>query len=172
MIIFLLGTLSYLKDDREFSNLEYRTLVQKPQKDLSLIRSGEYFKQYEDYFSDQFIARDEWVKRYTQLQMKVSPTFVNNLYVTDDNYIINRPNPDFPLEELNTSANEINQLGEYLNNKGTKLYQFLFPSKTNVFSSALPSYVPDGREEENKQYYLSKLNDQYVTGINLFEIHI
>ncbi|UTW68364.1 hypothetical protein KHA80_11840 [Anaerobacillus sp. HL2] len=36
---------------------------------MKLILSGEYFRQYEEFFSDQFIGREYWVSGYRQSEL-------------------------------------------------------------------------------------------------------
>lgn len=167
IVIFSFGTLSYVTKDRKISEFENRVLAQKPAPNLKQIASGEYFKQYENYFSDQFYKRDNWVKYYTQLQMEITPVYVNGYHITKDNYILVRPDEGFPKNDLNRSAAHVNELGKYLANKGTKLYYFALPSKRNMLVQSLPSYVPKGRNEANKDYLLSKLNPKDVSFVDM-----
>lgn len=169
LIIFSLGTLSFFAKDHKVSDLENRKLAQKPVKDPKLIWSGKYFKQYESYFSDQFIGRDRWVAKYTQLKLKTTPVYVNGYHLMKDNTILQKPTNDFPKKEIDWTARQVNDLGRYLHEKGTTLYYFSLPSKTNVFSDFLPSFAPNGRVEENNEYLLSQLNKNVVTTTNIHE---
>ena len=139
-----------LLKDRTVSSVENRVLAQNPEIDAKSVWSGEYFKQYESYFADQFYGRDNWVKNYTKLQMKTKPIYANGFYITKDKYILIKPDDNLPKKELDTSATHINELGEYLANKGTKLYYFSIPSKRNMLSPSLPTYVPKGTMKKIK----------------------
>lgn len=166
-IIFSFGLLSYASQDREKSSFENRFLAQNPDISLEKIGSGEYFKQFDTYFVDQFYKRDSWVKYYTLLQMKITPVYVNGYYVTKDNYILAKPDEGFPKNEMNKAAANVNKLGNYLANKHTKLYYFSLPSKRNMLVQSLPSYVPKGRNEANKDYFLSQLNPKVVSAVDI-----
>lgn len=169
LIIFSLGTLSFLAKDHKASDLENRKLAQKPEKDPKLIWSGKYFKQYESYFSDQFIGRDRWVAQYTKLKLKTTPVYVNGYYLMKDNTILQKPIHDFPKEDMDWVARQVNGLGRYLQEKETPLYYFSLPSKTNVFSDFLPSIAPKSHMEENNAYLLSQLDKNVVTTTNIHE---
>jgi len=161
-VIFSLSIASLIEKDKAESLYENRTLAQEPVKDLKLIWSGQYFQQYETYFSDQFVYRDRWVRHYTDLQMTMPQTFVNGFYIAKDNHVIAQPVTDFPKQELDASAKALNDLGNYLQRKGTPLYYFPLPSKANTAADLLPSYVPEGRGVANKKYLLSKIDKKLV----------
>ncbi|MFJ5717837.1 hypothetical protein [Neobacillus sp. NPDC093127] len=162
VVIFGFGIVSKLQTDRPSSVFENRTLSQEPVKDLSLIRSGEFFKQYETYFSDQFLLRDKWVGLYTKLQVLSPKTFVNGYYIGKNGWIYNQPAIYTPEDDLKKSAEALNELGKTLSESGTKLYYFPVPSKTNMTQKDLPKYLPEGVGEKNKQYLLSHLDRTVV----------
>lgn len=166
-IIFSFGSFSFLAKDRESSILENRTLAQAPVKDPKLILSGAYSKSFETYFSDQFIGRDKWVEEYNKLQLAISPTYVNGYYVTKDDIIIQKPIDSFDIEGLDFASNQLNELGQYLKKRNINLYFFSNPSKLNLMASYLPSYLPKGRAEENQEYFLSRLNSDFMTIVDI-----
>ena len=167
LIIFSLGVLSYVSQDREKSEFENRFLAQNPEVSSQKIASGEYFKQFETYFVDQFYQRDNWVKYYTQLQMKITPVYINGYHITNDDYILAKPDEGFPQKAEDIAATNVNELGNYLANKDAKLYYFSLPSKKNMLVKSLPKYVPKGRNEANKDYFLSQLNPEVVTPVDI-----
>ena len=70
--LFLLGVLNLLAPNKPIiSELENRALKTKPQFTAQKLWSGEYFREYENYFADNFIFRENFVK--------ISGT-VNNLW--------------------------------------------------------------------------------------------
>ena len=70
--LFLLGVLNLLAPNKPIiSELENRALKTKPQFTAQKLWSGEYFREYENYFADNFIFRENFVK--------ISST-VNNLW--------------------------------------------------------------------------------------------
>ena len=61
--IFLLGItiIDICKEDKRFSELENRNLRGKVEFSLEKYFDGGYPKKYEEYMSDQFILRDNWI---------------------------------------------------------------------------------------------------------------
>ncbi|MGM0876431.1 MAG: alginate O-acetyltransferase AlgX-related protein [Bacillota bacterium] len=158
---------SIMTPDREISELENRGLAQIPGLTKNSVLSGEYFKEYEAYFTDQFFKRDKWVEFYTIWEMKMNKTFVNGYHVTIDNWIMPQPSNSFYKEELETSASSLNELGTMLHAKGTELYYFPMPAKVFEMAELLPPYVPRGRGKESTDVLLSMLDDKVVHGVNV-----
>lgn len=167
LFLILISGISVYLPDKEISKLENRFLAQMPEIRMDKIISGEWTKNFETYFADQFVLRDEWVELYTKWEMLMGKTFVNGYHVTDDYWIMAQPSNSFPQKELDDSAKMLNELGEILKEKGSKLYYFPMPAKVFEMADVLPSFVPKGRGKENTEYLLSNLNENVVTGINV-----
>ena len=63
LIIFVLGVTNIaIVNKPKISELENRALKQKPQFSVAALKSGSYFKDYSEYFTDTFILRDRLLK--------------------------------------------------------------------------------------------------------------
>ena len=167
--IFSIGFKSIAAEDRDISELENRPLAQKPEVTINGLITGELTKGYEEYFTDQFTNRDTWVEMFTKSELLLNKTFINNFHITDENFILARPSTGFPQKKLDASAEELNELGNILNQKGTSLYFFPMPAKINETNRLLPWYVPRGSGKKNTEYLLSNLNNE-VIGTNVSSI--
>ncbi|WP_404322673.1 hypothetical protein LG298_23740 [Cytobacillus firmus] len=167
--IFSIGFKSIAAEDRDISELENRPLAQKPEVTINGLITGELPKEYEEYFTDQFTNRDTWVEMFTKSELLLNKTFINNFHITDENFILARPSTGFPQKKLDASAEELNELGNILNQKGTSLYFFPMPAKINETNRLLPWYVPRGSGKKNTEYLLSNLNNE-VIGTNVSSI--
>jgi len=73
LIIFLLGLANILNFNKpQVSELENRKLKEKPKLTLSTFLSGDYFREYEDYYSDTFILRDWMVRSSRDIRRAMS----------------------------------------------------------------------------------------------------
>ena len=169
LFLFLFSVYSIVTPDREISELENRVLTQIPELSKDSVFSGEWFKEFEAYFTDQFFGRDKWVELYTLWEMKLNKTFVNGYHVTDENWIMAQPSNSSNKEELEISAASLNELGTNLHSKGTDLYYFPMPAKVFEMAELLPFYVSRGKGKENTDFLLSKLDDRVVYGVNVSE---
>lgn len=68
LYIYSFGVLFFASADKEKSYYENRLLAQAPEKNTESILSGEYSRKYEEYFTDQFIGRDYWIRAYKTAQ--------------------------------------------------------------------------------------------------------
>lgn len=167
LIIFVFGGYSLLKPDIETSGFENRTLAQVPDANWEKLKDGSLFREFETYFSDQFVARDSWLEGYTRIQLGLGKTFIEGYHVTADKWIINEPVGVASQEPIDEAANALNHFGEKLKEKGIPLYYFPLPSKATVITDLLPSYFPEDKGEWNKEYLLSQLDKSKVTAVDV-----
>lgn len=59
--LLVFGVISFLDEDKLISETENRTLAARPQLTLSALFSGKYTVEYENYYSDNFPARDFFI---------------------------------------------------------------------------------------------------------------
>lgn len=64
--------------DNDISNTENRELAQVPDINSEAIVNGEYMKDVEEYFTDQFPARDVWLKAYVDYQRITNRTYISD----------------------------------------------------------------------------------------------
>jgi len=73
LIIALLGLANILNFNKpKISQLENRKLKERPKLTLSTLLSGDYFRDYEEYYSDTFILRDWMVKSSRDIRKAMS----------------------------------------------------------------------------------------------------
>lgn len=60
--LIFLGLLNQFNDKPTISELENRALKKKPQLTAEKLFAGDYFKEFEEYFADTFILRDNFVR--------------------------------------------------------------------------------------------------------------
>lgn len=157
MIVLFVGTLtsffliSALKPQRDFSAAENRPLQQRPEIYWEDILTGEFQETYEDYLSDQFIARDRWVDLATGSEKLLGKKDVNGIYLGRDEYLLEKyVDADFDRE---LAEDYIGILGEFLNRMtdqfGKEHVQcLLVPGKANALPEKLPAYAKSFSERE------------------------
>jgi|LSQX01.3.fsa_nt_gb hypothetical protein len=68
-IIVVLGATNFINVNKaEVSEMENRSLKQKPELKISALLDGSYFRNYTEYYSDTFILRDRFLKISNNLQ--------------------------------------------------------------------------------------------------------
>ena len=64
-IWFLFFPCQSLSGTKKISETENRELAQKPELTAEAVGNGSYAQQYQEYFNDQFVFRDSWIKLKT-----------------------------------------------------------------------------------------------------------
>lgn len=96
--IILIGIISVIDKDKTISVEENRTLKPKPSFSISSLMSGEYTKNFDEYYSDTFPMRSEFMK----FSKKINNIFFQFSSGKDDIVIIQRETDenDFKGESL------------------------------------------------------------------------
>lgn len=169
-ITIVMGTffISVISKDKEASASENRTLAQMPT--LKDIKSGEYTKKFESYFSDQFPFREELSELYSKAEIALGKDKVKNYYLLDDNWIMPTPSKKMSEKELKDAANEINELSKIAVNSNKKVYYVYTPHKESMLTHLYPKYT-DGLENaiNNKNNFKRYLDLENINCIDVDE---
>ena len=134
--LFLGGLMVWqlLLPDRERSDVENRTLQQRPALTLSGVLDGSYMEDVESYVQDQFPLRDQWTGLKARTEQLIGKRLFNNIYLCDGETLISKVDaPTDGLEETNLSF--VVRLAD-----GTDIpvYLGLIPSAAAVWRDKLP----------------------------------
>ena len=79
-MVFGFSLWNLLRPARSFSENENRALAQLPQFSLESLFAGTFTSDYEEYLTDQFPLRDEWISLKTRAELLLGKKDVNNVY--------------------------------------------------------------------------------------------
>ncbi len=152
IILFSLSIADMVKKDRFFSESENRILAEKPAFDWKEVLEGNYSKDYEEYVSDQFFFRDNFIllKTYADIGLRkkeindVYFVFPDTLYEKHDSKILKEPAEE-KLQKLSAFVNWCK--GKY------PVSIMLIPTADAVYKEQLPKYAPCFEQDE----YLNKV---------------
>uniref|UniRef100_UPI003AB676AE DHHW family protein n=2 Tax=Eubacteriales TaxID=186802 RepID=UPI003AB676AE len=111
--LFLGGLMVWqmLLPDRERSDVENRTLQQRPALTLSSVLDGSYMEDVEAYVQDQFPLRDQWTGLKARTEQLIGKRLFNNIYLCEGETLISKVDaPADGLEKAN--LNYVSQLAE------------------------------------------------------------
>ncbi|WP_330949201.1 DHHW family protein [Virgibacillus sp. MG-45] len=146
-IIFGFGMWSLLKEDDSSSVLENRKLSHRPDATVENLFSGEYFKQFETYYNDQFPLRSLWIEKKTELEKTAfQQRFIKSTYISKDGYLIPTLVSNDKQRSPEEIAKRIKSFAANINNKKVDVYFALVPNKTTMMEDKLPTYI---RSEAN-----------------------
>lgn len=148
-IVLFISIMSIITPDRETSDLEGRTLQIFPSPSniidegfnknayLYELLTGDMFKKFDNYFSDQIYNRDTIVSTYSDVQGSLDKKYINGAFLGDDNYIFS-PAQLGQLQEnaYIESANHFNNFAYKFDE--SKIYMVNLPRKEMVYEDNMP----------------------------------
>ena len=88
-LLFLYGiaAANLFTKDRLFSQMENRMLAQRPKAELKTVLSGKFMEEYETYMTDQFVARDAFIRIKSLGERTLGKKINNGVYYGEDGYL-------------------------------------------------------------------------------------
>ena len=144
-LLILMGILiNLVEPDRYFSEKENRILAQKPKMTKATVLDGSWMKNYEEYLSDQFPGRDQWIGLKSRIERLAGKKDINGVYFGDGGYLLER----FTSENVDSAQVEknIECLNEFIENSAEVLGEghvrmMLIPSASEILKDKLPSFA-------------------------------
>jgi len=163
LLLFSLTVLSFLVPQKLYSETENRMLAQKPEFSLKNFFSGNYSEDYEEFLNDQFVFKDNWVKFKTTLELIAQKKDINNVYISDDNYFIEK-HTNINEDQFNKNLDFVDQFVKNSN----KLYSdehvkvLIAPLASEVLKDKLPSYAPNYDQNIIIDKFKEKMPDNFI----------
>lgn len=149
------GTLNLLCEDRVFSEAENRYLEQRPVLRLAGIMDGKFMSNYEKYQTDQFFARDTWIKFRSGADRFLGKNESGGVYLGKDERLYEKPAQ--LKEQVWMNLDSIQAFAG--RHDGTNTYLLLVPGAAGVNPEGLPSFAP----VEDQADQLSRIGE-YLNG--------
>lgn len=162
-IIILVFTFLFVFSDKlAYSDNEFRYLEKWPKFTFASLKNGKYIEGLENYFTDHFPYRENFVKARTNFLLLINQKLINGVYIASDVFLIqqfNKPqNSDYIVEILNNF---------YENNSDLEMQILIAPTSSSINSSLLPNNSINYDEKAAIEYYYEKLK---MKKINVYDI--
>lgn len=151
LFLFGFGAALILSPSRDFSDQENRYLAQFKAPTLKTLRSGEFMEKFEDYVTDQFPLRDQWIQLKALSERALGKQENNGVYFGTDGQTLFAQFKAPSGDELEQKVGFVNKLGANLD---VPVYFSLVPDKSFVLADLLPANAPsvdDGSTIEKAQ---------------------
>ncbi len=163
VMLFGITTIDIVQKDKTYSSVENRMLQKLPKLSTKRIINGKFQKKYELYLSDQFPARDSWVKLQTTSEKAFGKTESNGVYFGKDGYLLEKyTDEDVNIKDTNKN---INTLAKFVRqaSKSANVKVMMVPSKTYTLDCYLPAFA----ETYNESLFYSKLEKKIPDNITV-----
>lgn len=136
LLCFPLAT--FLLPAKEFSSIENRYLEKFPQFNLTSVLDRSFMNGFENYVSDHFVGRDQWVAVKGYSEYAVGKRENNKIFLCENRLIehLDKPNEDY----IAANIQGINQLAE--NTSNANIYFSVIPSASSIQKQYLPVNAP------------------------------
>ncbi|MCD7745640.1 MAG: hypothetical protein LUI13_10225 [Lachnospiraceae bacterium] len=150
ILIFGFGIVTAISPDSEYSETENRTLAQMPALRLQAILDGSFESDYEEYLTDQFVLRDDWIALKTTVERAAGRTQSNDIYFAEDDYLIEAHTGTFTDAQAQTNIQLLAQFTEkYAEQFGADhMTVMIIPNAVDVLREKLPAFASPYDEEE------------------------
>lgn len=141
LFTFGFGIALILSPSRDFSDQENRYLAQFKAPTLDTLRTGEFMEDFEDYVTDQFPLRDQWIQLKALSERALGKQENNKVYFDRiSGQTLFAHFTKISDEELAQRVGFVNKLGDNLD---VPVYFSLVPDKSWVWADYLPDYAPN-----------------------------
>ncbi len=153
--IVLVNVINILTPDKDKSLNESRALQGFPTLSVSSLLDGTFGSQLEDYVSDQFFLRDNWITLKLNGDKALGKKETNgvilgkNGYLMEDPDEINYTNVDKNIAALNTFAQA---------NTGLRINMAIIPNNVTTMKDYLPKNIPVHDQTEDLAYLKNNLD--------------
>lgn len=167
-LLFIYGFFGFsaLKEDEAYSELENRTLEDRPVLTAEGFFNGTYTKNYENYIQDQFPLRDKFVSFKNYAELALGKREVKGIFICEDGYLIeNHRRADYESERAVKNAQAIVNAGNRWADKlgSSHVSVIIAPTAQTILKDKLPKYANTYNQSEYTATIQSGLNeDVYV----------
>ena len=145
-LLFLYGiaAANLFTKDRLFSQVENRMLAQRPKAELKTVLSGKFMEEYETYMTDQFVARDAFIRIKSLGERTLGKKINNGVYYGEDGYLAEQ------LQDLDEKQLDKNMeaLKRFLDNTDKKVYFALIPGSVEINRDRFFPFLPEPDQKE------------------------
>ncbi|MDE7212077.1 MAG: hypothetical protein K2O03_11660 [Lachnospiraceae bacterium] len=167
LLVFGLTIAGFFSPVRARSESENRNLAQKPVFSWEALFTKDEQKRftvlYENYLSDQFVARDAWIGLKTRAERLLGKTDINGVYFAEDGYLITKTDAsavDKEREEKNI-ARLVEFVEKYLESLGNgHVHAMIVPTAAYVLAEKMPPFT----SEYNQGALLDRLGEELPQG--------
>lgn len=166
VIIIIADVALIINHEKVFSETENRMLEQSPKITGTKLVSGKFMSQFEDFVSDQFFLRDNWIQTNLKTDIALGKKESNGVYLGKDGYLFEKtaePDPG----KIETTVNAINDLAD--KNPELNHYMAIVPNATEIHPAKIPAGAPVRKQAEDIET-TKKLLSNNVTFIDLIDV--
>lgn len=143
---------------RHFSELENRYLAQRPNFTLRNLRLGRFTEGFENFVTDQFFLRDQWVLLKSDLERLTLKRENNGIFIGTHGFLLE--NYKGPNENLISNIVKLNEFSEIFSSQNLNIHFLLAPNSVEVYKDNLPPFATPYSQEKVLKAVEDKLSSK------------
>ena len=169
LLLFLgLGLLLHLAlPDRDFSPQENRVLQPLPGFSFHSLFQGSFTRRVEDYITDQFPFRDEWISVKARAELAAGKDSNNDIYLCEGGTLLET----YTAPEENDFAMRLEAVNMLADNADVPVYFALIPSAAELRRELLPAGAPNDSQKETIDYAYANVQARTVNVYDALDGH-
>ena len=143
VFIFGFAIITVLKPSVEFSETENRVLQQMPEVKAEAVLNGDFESDYEQYLTDQFVFRNEWIGLKTSVERLLLRKESKDIYFAKDGYFIEKHTGTFTTDMAQRNVQALVRFSEkYIETFGAEhMTVMIVPNAVDILKDKLPPFA-------------------------------
>ncbi|MFK5970229.1 MAG: hypothetical protein QM487_08955 [Candidatus Marithrix sp.] len=175
-LIFIPFTSGIIKQDKEISAIEKRTLIQLPEIPKTMEEINKFPQLFDKYYADHFGLRDWFTKYYKLVKYSIGDSPSEDVTIGKNGWLFlgsakkgynkyHDPMGDvrnvnlFSQLELNRLATYMVNVKNWLNNRGIEYLFIIAPNKHTIYFEQLPDYITKVNEKSATDQLVDYLHE-------------
>lgn len=165
LFIYGIAAGNLLTKDRLFSEMENRMLAEMPEITVDDVFSGKFMEEYEEYVTDQFVARDTFIQVKSAGERLLGKKVNRGVYYGEDGYLAEQM---LSLDEEQITKN-MTAVKKFLDVTEADVSFALIPGSLEINRDKMPGVIPDVKQNEVIESLYQELAEMDVTCVDVYQ---
>ncbi len=152
--------------DGTFSETENRYLADFPELNMDSILTEDFMEGFEDYFSDRFILREDWINLKNNVDRLLGKTEIKDIFTADGRMM--EAWKGWDEKSVNENLDAMSAFAESHVGKNQKVYLMLSPNAQEIYKETLPPFC--GAADQKAFIDMCGKYSEYVTPVGIYNI--
>lgn len=163
LLIFGFTAATILSPSMGFSETENRVLAEMPEVKIDTILSGDFEADYEEYLTDQFVMRNQWISLKTSVERLLLKRESKDIYFAKDDYLIEKHTGSYETQMAQRNIVALTEFAQQYEEQfgQSHLSILIVPNAVDILSDKLPPFAESGGGNE----YLEQISEILPEGI-------
>lgn len=163
LLVFGFAAATIVTPPLEFSETENRVLAGRPEVQIDAILSGDFEADYEEYLTDQFVLRNQWISLKTSVERLLLKKESKDIYFAEDGYLIEKHTGSFTTQMADRNMGTLTEFAQQYEEQfgRSHISVLIVPNAVDILQDKLPPFAKSG----GGNHYLEQLAESLPEGV-------